>query len=113
MIIIIFALLLMKISFLKDLPEQVLSIPTYAGSFPSAIPLQVPIGSTDVTLLSNMESKLLSKYGSQISVTKDSTNANAIAFDQNTLFPKKTSVQFLMGGIFFNGQITAGANTVY
>jgi hypothetical protein len=56
-----------------------------------------------------MESKLNSRYGSQVTVTKDTTSTTANTFDSTFLLPKKTSVNFLMGGIFFNGQATLGS----
>lgn len=61
MVIIILALLLMQISFIKDLPEQELSLSTYLSQ---ASPIEIPIGSSDSTLLNGIESKLNSKYGS-------------------------------------------------
>jgi len=50
MIIIIFALLLMRISFIKDLPAQTINIGTYSSK---SYPLTVPIASSDATLLNN------------------------------------------------------------
>jgi hypothetical protein len=50
-----------------------------------------------------MESGLNTKYGSKVNVVKDTASTTAVAFDQNFLLPKKSSVKFLIGGIFFNG----------
>jgi len=113
MAIIIFALLLMRISFIVDLPEQELTIDTYAGFSQKVLPLRVPIGSNDAALVNSIENKLTSKYGTLISVSKDSSSASAAAFDQNFLFPKKLATSFLVGGIFFNGQIIVSGDTVY
>jgi hypothetical protein len=51
MVIIIFALLLMRISFIKDLPERELNLQNYKSK---ASPLVVPIGSSDATILSGI-----------------------------------------------------------
>lgn len=56
-----------------------------------------------------MESKINSRYGTQITVTKDTTSTTANTFDLTFLKSKKTSVNFLMGGLFFNGQTTLGS----
>lgn len=66
-----------------------------------------------MTLLNSMESKINLRYGSQITVTKDTTSTTATTFDSTFLLPKKSSVNFLMGGIFFNGQATLGSETLY
>jgi hypothetical protein len=110
MAIIILALLLMTISFIVDLPEQELSLATYSSQ---ASPIVIPIGSANSTLLSGIGSQMSSKYGSLISVSQDTNSANAINFDQNFLYPLKTSLTFLLGGIFFNGQSTIGTSTAY
>lgn len=110
MAIIILALLLMQISFIKDLPEQELTFGTYLSQ---ASPIDIPIGSSDVILLNGIESKLNSKYASLISVAKDTSSTTANNFDQNFLKNKKTSLRFLMGGLFFNGLSTVGADNVY
>jgi hypothetical protein len=60
-----------------------------------------------------MESGLNTKYGSKVNVVKDTTSTTAVTFDQSFLLPKKTSVKFLMGGIFFNGQTTLSGDTIY
>ena len=113
MVIIIFALLLMQISFIADSPERKLSLKTYSDFSASASPLQVPIGSGNAALLNSMESGLSTKYGSKLSLKKDTTSTSADTFDQNFLYPKKSNVKFLMGGIFFNGQSTLMGDTIY
>jgi hypothetical protein len=108
--IIIMALLLMQISFIIDLPEQELTFATYAAR---STPLDIPIGSPDSTLLSGIESKLNSKYGSFVSVSKDTSSATASAFDTSFLKTKKLNTKVLLGGLFYNGILTSGADTVY
>lgn len=83
---------------------------TYASV---ASPVLIPIGSGSSTLLNSIESKINTKYGSQITVNKDTSSTNIFDFDRNFLKPKKTSVNFLMGGLFFNGPSTIGTDTVY
>ncbi len=46
-------------------------------------------------------------------VTKDTTSTNVSAFDQSFLYPKKSNVKFLMGGVYFNGQSTLSGDTIY
>lgn len=110
MAIIILALLLMQISFIVDLPSQQLSLNTYKAQ---ANPIEIPIGSGDSTLLNGIESKLNSKYGSQVSVSKDTSSTTASGFDTTFLKAKKQNTKFLLGGMFFNGQSTSGADTIY
>ncbi len=55
----------------------------------------------------------MAKYGSRITVLKDTSPNTAINFDQNFLFPKKISKKFFPGGIFYNGQSTLSGDTIY
>lgn len=108
--IIVLALLLMTISFIVDLPEQDLSLATYA---PKVSPLEIPISSADLTLLNSLEGKLTSKYGSKLRVTKDTSSSNAASFDADFLREKKKRVDFLMGGIYFNNPSVVSGKNVY
>ena len=86
MAIIILALLLMSVSFIKDSPSRTLSLNTYASQ---ASPLIIPIGSADQTLLGNLQTKINARYGSAITVQMDTSSTSASNFDLNFLKPKK------------------------
>lgn len=60
-----------------------------------------------------MTGVLNTKYGSQISLSVDSTNTVAADFDKNFLLPIKKSQTTLKGGLFFLPSTVEGANTVY
>lgn len=94
----IFAMLLMRISFLTDFPAQTINVNTYLGE---QNPVLVPIGSTDTTYTPTFAGYLTGNYGSEISVPSDPTNTAPANFDQYYLFPIKTQTKTLKGGIFF------------
>lgn len=102
----IFAMLLMRISFLTDYQAQTININTYLSE---QNPVFVPIGSTDTSYTPTFAGYLSANYGSDISVSSDPTNTASANFDQNYLFPFKTQKKTLKGGIFFKKP--AGADT--
>jgi hypothetical protein len=110
--IIILAFILMRVSFISDFSERQLSFATYAYQ---STPLVVPVGSVDPALLNSIEAKLKSKYGSFVSVAKDTTSVIASDFDRNFLKYKKLSTPILLGGLFFNGPFPSRSepHTVY
>jgi hypothetical protein len=93
----IFAMLLMRISFITDLQAQTINVNTYLSE---QSPVVIPIASTDPTYTS-FSTYLSGIHGSDISVSRDPTNSNAGDFDQNYLFPLKKQQKTLKGGIFF------------
>jgi hypothetical protein len=57
---------------------------------------------------------LTSNYGSQISVSVDSTNTVSADFDKNFLYPKKLASKTFKGGLFFyTNTVASGSNTFY
>jgi hypothetical protein len=95
----IFAMLLMRISFLTDFQAQTININTYLSE---QNPVFVPIGSTDTTHTPTFAKHLSDNHGSTIiSVSSDPTNTAPANFDQNYLFPFKLQKKTLKGGIFF------------
>lgn len=93
----IFAMLLMRISFIKDYPAQTINPSLYLFE---QNPVIVPISSTDTTYTPTYASHL-SGLHSEISVSTDTTYSTAATFDQNYLFPIKQQQKTLKGGIFF------------
>jgi hypothetical protein len=87
--IIVAALYITTISFTVDLPPQALNVNTYISKYS---PLTIPIASSDNTLLNNIETKLNAKYGSLISIAKDTTDTTDLTFDSNYLFAQKKSL---------------------
>ena len=53
------------------------------------------------------------RYGLQMSLLKDLSSSNRYDFDEKFLLPKKSTINYLMGGIFFEGQSTLSGDTVY
>lgn len=60
-----------------------------------------------------MQAKLTARYGSTIKITTDTSSTNNNDFDKNFLFPKKKSVDFLLGGIYFGPQGSVMTDTTY
>lgn len=114
MIIILFAMFLLQISFISDLGAQAISPSLYTSE---SNPVSIPIGSDVSATATTYESTLTSNptYGSIISVNKDTTSTTAATFDQNFLFPIKLTTPKIKGGIFFNDATTSSglATTQY
>ncbi len=106
-LIMIFAMLLMRVSFITDLPAQTINVNTYLNE---QNPVVIPIASTD-TSYTNFATLISSTHGSNVNVSRDSTNSNAADFDQNYLFPLKRQQKTLKGGIFFKKP--AGGDTLF
>lgn len=85
-LIIILALFIMRISFVTDYQPQTINVYTYLGE---QKPVIVPIASTDTTYMPTFAGYLSGNYGSDISVSSDTTNNLAANFDQNYLLPLK------------------------
>lgn len=83
MVIIILALLIMRVSFVTDLPPQTINLNTYLSQ---SSPLVVPISSSDPTLLTKIQNTLTSKYDALISVATDTTDSTSSTFDSGYLF---------------------------
>jgi hypothetical protein len=81
-------MLLMKVSFVKDQPEQAINLQTYLQE---QNPVVVPIGSSDATLLAALKTSLNTKYSTLINVKDTSTHATAPDFDKLFLNPIKKS----------------------
>jgi hypothetical protein len=110
LVVIICALFLMKINFIKDPPAQYINLNTYLGE---QNPVVVPIGSSNAALRTSVGNSLGSQYGSSISVRTDTTYVTAATFDQFYLSPIKKSQSTLKGGIFYEPSSTSGTNTFY
>ncbi len=110
MAIIALALFVMTISFVADMPQQELTVATYASK---ASPLEIPIGAYDAATLTSMQAKLVARYGSTIKITTDTSSTNNNDFDRNFLLPKKKSVNFLLGGIYFGPTGSVTTDTTY
>jgi hypothetical protein len=94
----VIAMFIMRISFISDFPAQTINVNTYLGE---QRPVLVPIGSTDVTYTPTLAVYLSGNYGSDISVSSDTTNNLPAIFDQSYLLPLKKQQATLKGGIFF------------
>lgn len=108
-IIMIFALFLMRISFITDQSPQTINLNTYLSE---QNPVLIPISSSDTTFTTTMTSALSTKYGSSISVSSDTTHTTDSTFDQNYLFPIKKQQKTLKGGIFFTKPASAADTTL-
>ena len=76
-------------------------------------PTLIPIGSDTEGFSKTMSGLLSSNYG-QINVAVDSTSTVPADFDKNFLYPKKSALKTLKGGIFFyTNTATSGGNTLY
>lgn len=103
----IFAMMLMRISFITDFPAQTINVDTYLFE---QNPVNVPISSSDTTYTSTFAGFLSAIYGSTLSVSSDLTDSAADTFDRNFLFPVKLQQKTLKGGIYFKKP--AGGDTV-
>jgi hypothetical protein len=97
----------MRISFITDYQPQAINVNTYLGE---QRPVVVPIGSTDITYTPTFAGYLSGNYGSDISVSSDTTYSLAANFDQNYLLPLKLQQETLKGDIFFKKP--AAADTI-
>jgi len=110
-IIILLALFLLRINFIKDQNSKSFSLSTYLTD---ENPTLIPIGSDTTGFSTTMSGILSSNYGSQINVAVDSASTIPADFDKNFLFKKKLAVKTLKGGIFFyTNTVTSGSNTLY
>lgn len=100
----------MKISFLTDQSAQTINLYTYLGQ---QNPVVLPIGSTDSTLLGNLNTNINGIYTSNILVHSDASVITVNAFDQNYLFPYKKSISNLLGGLYFLNSYSSGPDTLY
>ena len=101
----------MRVSFIEDFNARAITVDTYLTD---QNPVLILIGSDSTTLANNMQTFISGKYGAKVSVQADTTNTAVGTFDNLFLFPKKTSIETMKGGIFFtNTPVTSGANTLY
>lgn len=94
----IFALLLMRISFITDQSPLTINLSTYLSE---QNPVVVPISSTDSTYTTTLTSYLSTLYNPKISALGDTTHTTASTFDSNYLYALKLQQKTLKGGIFF------------
>lgn len=87
MLIILLALMLMRISFIKDLDSQEL---TYRNYTKEGTPIYVPIAaaSADSAYLSSLKTEIQNTKGDILSVD-DKVAATDLDFDKTILYPKK------------------------
>lgn len=98
----IFAMLLMRISFLTSFSSQTINLSLYLDN---QNPVVIPIGSDNAGYLSTLSTGISSKYGSKVSVRADSTDTTAATFDYNYLLPIQKQQSTLLGGIFFENAL--------
>ena len=109
--IIILALFLLRVSFIKDFAPRTIDVNTYLSD---QNPVLIPIGSDSANFTLNMQTSISTKYGSSVSVDADTTNTVVGNFDFNFLFPKKKAITTMKGGIFFSSATnSSGGNTLY
>lgn len=87
----------MKVSFVKDQPEQVINLSTYLKE---QNPVLVPIGSSNAAILTSLKNALNTNYLTKISVKDTSAHATAADFDKLFLNPFKKAQKTLKGGIY-------------
>ena len=85
-IIIILALFLLRVSFIRDLGAQELSLATYLTE---KNPFPLPIGGDSAAVTASMNSGLSSRYGTQLNISIDTSDTTADTFDKNFLLPIK------------------------
>lgn len=97
-IIIILALLLMTVSFIRNLPAQELSYNTYAEE---VNPVLVPIAASAASsLVDAMKTEMETTYGSILNVSA-ANYSGPRTFDDSVLKELKLEDETLKGGIYF------------
>lgn len=98
-------------SFVTDFDARAITVNTYLSD---QNPVLIPIGSDSAAHTANMQSSIATKYGASVTVDADTANTAVGNFDLLFLFPKKTAIPTLKGGVFFtNTTIPSGGNTLY
>ena len=110
-IVILLSLFLLRVSFIEDFGPRTLNVATYQTD---QNPVLILIGSDSTAFTTNMQTSISTKYGSSVNVVADTTNTAVATFDQQFLFPRKTSIETMKGGIFFSSAtVASGGNTLY
>jgi len=110
-IIMIFGLLIVRISFIVNLPEQSINLNTY---LPTSSPVIIPIGSDSSAYLTSMASEMRTRGGSNMDISEYTTGSTPVDFDKNHLFSLKKSSKLSLGGIFYESTpTTVAGKTIY
>lgn len=96
-LIILLAMFLMRISFIKDSPEQNVNFDLFKSE---GLPLTIPFGGND-TNLSQLITQVQSQFSGSVNVLQNSTPTTVEVFDTETLFPIKNKGQ-LKAGVYLS-----------
>lgn len=110
MIIIVVAMVLMRVSFVHDVAPQNLNYLLYLSE-QNPVPISISANTNDSSLLDSISSKMSLVYGTQIRVDEFIANSDII-FDQQYLFPLKSSTPKLRGAIYYQSQQTVSGITL-